>query len=96
MTTLEALIADRNDWTPERKDAAREYYNRIALSHALDCLRVGHTAAAMKFLSLAAGTVELRSRLLQATMLARLPGPLRELAFRIWDVLNDRAARASK
>lgn len=80
MRTLEELIK-RTDWPPERRQAAREYYNRLALAHAVDCARAGDTMAAQQFLRLSDGTVTLRRRWLEAAMLVRAPSLIRRLAF---------------
>ena len=83
MTTLECLIAGHGEWPAARRDAAREFYNRIALAHALDCIRGGDEAAAKRFIALSAGTVAHRSRWWQARTLSALPRPLREMIFRL-------------
>jgi hypothetical protein len=82
MTTLEDLIARHGDWPPARRDAAREFYHRIALAHALDCVRAGDETAAKKFIALSAGTTTQRRRWWQARVLTGLPRPLRDMTFR--------------
>ena len=85
MTTLEDLIARHGEWPPPRRDAAREFYNRIALAHALDCVRAGDETAARRFIALSANTTTQRRRWWQARALTGLPRPLREIIFRFID-----------
>jgi glycosyltransferase involved in cell wall biosynthesis len=83
MTTLDGLIARHGEWPASRRDAAREFYNRIALAHALDCVRAGDEVAAKRFLALSAGTATQRRRWWQARVLSGLPRPLRDVIFRL-------------
>ena len=85
MTTLEDLMARHSEWPPARRHSAREFYNRIALAHALDCVRAGDRTAATRFITLSAGTTTQRWRWWQARVLAALPRPLREMMFRFLD-----------
>jgi glycosyltransferase involved in cell wall biosynthesis len=92
MRTLEEMIANRDDWSDAQRQAAREFYNRLALAHALDCGRAGDTAAARSFLNLCAGTIALRRRWLLAATVIRTPPSIRRLAF--W--VKDRIAPAAR
>jgi glycosyltransferase involved in cell wall biosynthesis len=86
MTTLDELITARDDWSASRRHAAREYYYRIALAHAVDCARTGDAAGATRFLQLSSGTRMLRRRLWEARLLAIAPKPIRAVFFRLSDL----------
>ncbi len=85
MTTLEDLITQHAEWLAPRRQGAREFYNRIALAHALDCVRAGDEAAASRFIELSTETITQRSRWWQARLLVGMPRPLREMIFRFLD-----------
>jgi cellulose synthase/poly-beta-1,6-N-acetylglucosamine synthase-like glycosyltransferase len=82
MQTLQHLLATRPDWPAARRQSVAEYYSRIALAHALDCLRAGEPTAAQTFIELAAGTRAFRTRWWLATLLRRAPQFARDLVFR--------------
>jgi glycosyltransferase involved in cell wall biosynthesis len=83
MWTLDDILKRHHEWPDARKNGAREYYFRIALAHCLDCFRAGEIKHARDHLRLAAGTRMLRRRLWEARVLAYVPGPLREMLFRL-------------
>jgi len=83
MMVLDGLLKAHPDWPPERRQAASEYYCRLALAHGLDCLRAGETGEARNFLRLAAGTQKQRRRLWQAQVLAAAPASLRRALFHL-------------
>jgi hypothetical protein len=90
MQTLQHLLVTQPEWPATRRHSVAEYYNRVALAHALDCLRAGETDAADKFCDLAAGTRAFRTRWWLAKFLQRTPQFARDLAFR---VLSRRSGR---
>jgi len=83
MLTLKDLLAAHTDWPTARRRSVGEYCNRIALAHALDCLRAGEVAAARNFVKLAAKTSAFRTRWWQARLLECVPQFMRDLAFRV-------------
>jgi hypothetical protein len=83
MQTLEDLLAQRTDWSKERRIAVTEYRSRLALAHCLDCLRAGETKQARSYLRLAGGTRRLRRRLWLARIVMALPRTLQMAVFRL-------------
>ena len=58
-------------------ESVREFYNKIALGNATDCLLAGEAGAAHRFLELSRNTVWQRRRWLAIRMLLALPAPAR-------------------
>jgi glycosyltransferase involved in cell wall biosynthesis len=64
-----------------RATSLREFYNKLAIAHALDCLLADDAVAARKFLDLSEGTVWHRRRWQLVRVLAALPGSIRQAVF---------------
>ena len=72
------------DTTTANPVSMREYYNKLALVHALDCVMAGEVDAGRRFLALSRSTVWHRRRWRMASALAALPAPVREAAITMW------------
>jgi glycosyltransferase involved in cell wall biosynthesis len=81
ISILAKMLASRSDWPAERRNAAQEYYNRLALVQCLDCLRMGDVKAAKNFLKLSARTQAHRKRWMQAKFMTSIPHPIRSFVF---------------
>lgn len=83
MLTIDELVAQHPEWPLVRQRAAREYYNRIALAHALDALVAGGRTAAINFLQLSSNTKAQRLRWWQIKLMTLLPRSLRNFLLRL-------------
>ena len=93
MTTIAELIKTHHEWPASRVNGAREFYNRIALAHAMDCGHAGNDEAAEKFLALSAGTIAHRKRRWQARLLIGTPRLLRGIVIRFLGLLRNLPSR---
>lgn len=75
MRRIAARIADDRNLAPELRNAMREFANRLALSHAADCLLRGQKEVARKFIASARGTRYLAARRRVLAALSLLPLP---------------------
>jgi glycosyltransferase involved in cell wall biosynthesis len=86
MSTLKELLVRRSDWPAARKVAAREFYNRLALAHALDCVRADDCESARMYVDLAADTKTHRRRYWLVRLLVLFPLTVREAFFHLADL----------
>ncbi len=75
MRRISQRIADDQSLAPELRNAMREFVNRLALSHATDCLLRGQKQVAKKFIASAGGTRYLAARRRVLAALSLLPVP---------------------
>ena len=81
MTTILELFRDPAALDEKKRNGLCEFLSKVAIAHALDCIKAGYTAEALRFLDIASGTRLQRWRWWQARLLAGSPPALRALAF---------------
>jgi hypothetical protein len=86
--TILELLNEPSRVDPSKRISLREFFNKVVLANAFDCIRTGHTPEALKFLELSSETRTQRWRWWQARLLAGCPQLLRRLAFSIRDVVR--------
>jgi cellulose synthase/poly-beta-1,6-N-acetylglucosamine synthase-like glycosyltransferase len=85
-TTIRGLLAEPDRISGEARDSLLEFADKIAIANALDCVKAGYKAEALRFLEASARTHTQRRRWWQARILASCPGPIRALAFSMRDL----------
>lgn len=75
MRRIAGLLGSDAGMNESRKRDMKEFYNRIAITNATDCLMNGQKTAARKFLALALDTQVSRRRWLLARVLCLMPLP---------------------
>jgi hypothetical protein len=85
-TTILDLLRDPARTAAGKQVSLREFLNKVALANALDCVKAGYIAEALRFLELASETREQRYQWWRARLLASCPQPLRQLAFSMRDI----------
>jgi Glycosyl transferase family 2 len=85
-TTILRLLAEPSRISAATRASLLEFVNKIAVANALDCVKAGYTAEALRFLEASAGTRAQRRRWWQARLLASCPEPVRALAFSMRDL----------
>jgi Glycosyl transferase family 2 len=86
MTTILDLLREPARLDEPKRASLREFLSKVAIANALDCMKSGYRAEALRFLEIASGTRLQRWRWWQARLLAGSPQPLRTLAFSMRDL----------